>query len=71
MYDVERSICDTLRNRNQMDIAIITDAIKNYVKSKSQNIPKLMEYAQILKVDKILKKYLEVLLWTHQLNWKH
>jgi hypothetical protein len=62
MYDVERTICDVIRNRNQMDVTIVIDAVKNYVKRKDKNIPKLMEYAKILKVDKILRKYLEVLL---------
>jgi len=32
VYNMERAICDMLRNRNQMDIAILTDALKRYVK---------------------------------------
>ena len=62
MYDAKRTICDLIRNMNQMDIAIITEALKRYVKLKSKNIPKLIKYSEILKIDKILKKYLEVLL---------
>jgi hypothetical protein len=37
-------------------------ALKEYVSRKDRDIPMLMEYAKNLKVDKELKKYLEVLL---------
>lgn len=62
MYDAERAICDCIRSRNRMDIAIITDAIKRYVKSENKNIPKLMRYAEAFKISSIVRGYLEVLL---------
>lgn len=61
-YDVERTICDILRNRNQMDIAILTDAIKRYTKCKDKNLPQLMRYAEKLRVVKLLRTYMQVLL---------
>jgi hypothetical protein len=36
VYCLERTICDCLRNRNKMDIAILTDAIKRYAKRKHE-----------------------------------
>ena len=45
-----------------MDIAIITDALKRYTAGKQKNIPLLMRYAEMFKVDTILRGYLEVLL---------
>ena len=45
-YDMERTICDVLRSRNQMDIAIVTDAIKRYSKRKDKDLPQLMRYAE-------------------------
>ena len=62
VYDVERTICDIIRSRSKMDSAILTDALKRYVKRKDKNIPKLMEYSEIFKVTKLLRNYLEVLL---------
>lgn len=61
-YDKERTICDIVRNRNNMDIAILTDALKRYVSSKNKDIPLLMHYAKELRVQKILRSYLEILL---------
>jgi len=53
-YNMERTICDMIRSRNQMDIAILTDALKRYVKRKDKNIPRLMEYAESFRIDKII-----------------
>ena len=61
-YCAERSLCDALRPRCQMDIQVTSEAFKRYVKLKNKNIPRLSEYAKILKVDNKLRSYLEVLL---------
>ena len=62
VYDMERTICDMIRSRSKMDIAILTDALKRYVKRKDKNIPRLMEYAETFRVTKLLRNYMEVLL---------
>ena len=62
MYDAERAICDCIRSRSKMDIAITTDALKRYVKSEYKNIPKLMRYAELFKIVTMVRGYLEVLL---------
>lgn len=61
-YNMERSICDILRSRNQIDIAILTDALKRYSKRKDKNLPELMQYAESFRVTKLLRSYMEVLL---------
>ena len=61
-YNLERTVCDCLRNRNQMDLSILTDAMKRYTKRKDKNLHSLMQYAEIFKVTKPLRSYLEVLL---------
>lgn len=61
VYNKERTICDCLRFRNQMDIAIVTDAVKRYVKRKDRNLNILMEMAETFRVAKPLRSYLEVL----------
>lgn len=62
VYDLERTICDCLRSRNNLDIAVVTDAIKRYAKRKDKNLNKLMKMAETFKVTKLLRGYMEVLL---------
>jgi predicted transcriptional regulator of viral defense system len=61
-YNMERTICDIVRNRNGLDIEIVTSAIKRYTKRRDKNLPQLMRYAEIFRVSKILRSYMEVLL---------
>lgn len=62
MYDMERTICDLIRNRSTFEVQDINSAIKNYVKRKDKDINKLMKYAKTFHVDSIIKQYLGVLL---------
>ena len=62
VYDMERTICDCLRSRNNLDIAVVTDAIRRYAKRKDKNLNKLMQMAETFKVTKLLRGYMEVLL---------
>ena len=62
VYDLERTICDCLRSRNNLDIAVVTDAVKRYAKRKDKNLSKLMQMAETFKVTKLLRGYMEVLL---------
>ena len=62
VYDSERTLCDMLRSRNEMEIQSVQDALKRYVRRKDRNLHKLMEYAKLFHVDKRLNQYLEVLL---------
>jgi len=61
-YSIERSLCDILRPQSHVDIQVVTEAFKRYVTGSNKNIPVLSEYAKILKVEKKLRSYLEVLL---------
>ena len=61
-YSLERTICDCLRSRNQLDIAIVTDAIKRYTSRKDKNLNTLMQMAEMFQVVKPLRSYMEVLL---------
>lgn len=62
IYNKERTICDIVRNRNNMDGAILNDAIKRYLKQKDKNIPLLLRCAGKLNVQNTLRGYLEILL---------
>lgn len=62
MYDLQRTICDLVRNRNSFEIQDFNTAMKSYVRRKDKDINKLMEYAKKLRVDKVVKQYMEILL---------
>lgn len=62
LYDMERTICDIVRSRSRIDIQIFNDALKRYSKLQTADLNKLYHYATILKTDKLLKQYMEVLL---------
>ena len=61
-YNAERTICDILRSRNNIEIQDLQTAITTYTRSTKKNIPLLMRYAKEFRVEKILRRYLEVLL---------
>jgi len=61
-YNAERTICDLLRSRKNIEIQDLQAAIKGYVRIKEKNIPQLMRYAKMFSVEKLVRQYLEVLL---------
>jgi predicted transcriptional regulator of viral defense system len=61
-YNIERTICDLIRSRNRIDGQIFNEALKRFVKLSSADFSLLMDYAKKLKMDTVLKHYLEVLL---------
>ena len=62
VYDMERTICDLIRSRSGIEMQTFQDALKQYAKRKDKNLRKLMRYAQMFRVEKLLRQYLEVLL---------
>ena len=61
-YNAERTVCDLIRSRSQVEIQDLLYAVKTYIQQKSRNIPLLTRYAKELRVEVQLRKYLEVLL---------
>jgi len=62
VYNIERTLCDIVKETSNCDIQIVNEAMKRYVKSKKKNISLLMEYAEKLRVKKKILNYMEVLL---------
>ena len=65
VYNKERTICDIVRKRNVIDSAIINEGIRRYLSEKEKDIPKLLQYAEKFRVEKIIRQYVEVLIWGH------
>lgn len=62
VYNKERTICDIVSNKKNMDIQIFQTALKEYVKGKGKNLSELMEYSFLLGVEEEMRLYMEVLL---------
>lgn len=62
VYNPERTICDLVRSRSNIEIQDLQSAIKGYVRRKEKNLPLLMRYAKSFSVEKIIRGYMEVLL---------
>jgi len=61
-YDVERTLCDCLKNIDKLDRDLVLTALKRYTKSGGRDNVKLLEYATALKIREIVYRYLEVLI---------
>lgn len=61
-YGLERTICDCIRSRNQMDIAVVADAMKRYAKRSDKDLNLLMSFADQFRISNVMNRYLEVLL---------
>lgn len=60
--NLERTICDILRNRNRMDVQYVNNALKRYVASRGKNINLIYEYAKHFRIQKIVRQTIEALL---------
>lgn len=60
-YNMERTICDIIRDRNKIDSQIFNTALKEYMKRNDKNLNLLYEYAKEFKILKILRMHLDVL----------
>lgn len=61
-YDLERTVCDVIRSRNKLGTETFLAALKMYAASPKKNLNKLNTYAKQMRVEKVLRQYLEVLL---------
>ena len=62
VYDEERTICDIIRSRSGIEMQTFQDALKQYAARREKDLRKLMQYAQMFHVEKMLRQYMEVLL---------
>ena len=46
IYDMEKVVCDTLRDRKTMGIDTVKEALREYLKRKDSNLPKLYKVAK-------------------------
>ena len=63
VYDMERTICDIVRNRKHQDPEIFSKAWKFYLQKESKDIWKLRKYARLFGISKQIEEILEVMVY--------
>lgn len=58
-YDLERCICDLIRDKKNIDTQIYTQAMKEYFGNMC-NPRKIVKYARSFKVEQKIRTYMEV-----------
>lgn len=61
VYDLERTICDVIKNKNRLDQELVNKALRKYFYSKEKNTLKLYEYAKKMKIYKKVRSAFEIL----------
>ena len=61
-YDLERTLCDIIKDKNRMDKEIYSKALKEYARNKDKNILQLVKYAKKLNIEDEVVELMEVLL---------
>jgi predicted transcriptional regulator of viral defense system len=60
IFNREHVICDCLRHENKMDVEIFNKAIQGYIKDPEKNIPRLLDYAKLLRTETKMRKTIGV-----------
>ena len=61
IYDIEKTVVDIVSYREKIGIEEVKKVLRNYLKRNDRDINKLIRYSKIVKCDKVLRTYLEVL----------
>jgi predicted transcriptional regulator of viral defense system len=62
MYDLEKTICDTIRHRHKIGFDVLKEILKNYLKRKDRNLNRLNSYAQQLHIFNKVDEFIKILL---------
>lgn len=62
VYDLERCICDIIRDEKNVDMQIYQDAIKGCFNLKDKDLGKLLKYSKIFNIKDKVRNYMEVLI---------
>ena len=62
IYNAEKTITDCFKFRNRIGLDTALEAVRLYRERRRVNVDRLMRYAEICRVEKVIRPYLEVLL---------
>ena len=61
IYDTEKTVVDIVFYREKVGIEETRELLVNYLKRKDRKLNRLLKYAELMKCDKTMRQYLEVL----------
>jgi predicted transcriptional regulator of viral defense system len=59
IYSVEKTLADCFKYRNKIGMDVVLEALKLYRDQKRLKMDKLLKYARVCRVEKVMKPYLE------------
>jgi len=62
IYSAEKTLVDCFKYRNKLGMDVVLEALKLYRSQKKYNLNKIIKYARICRVEKVMKPYLEATL---------
>lgn len=62
IYNMEKTIADTFKFRNKIGLDTATEALRAYMERKDKDLDKLMHFADVCRVSKVIRPYIEALL---------
>ena len=61
MYDLEKTVCDVIRQRNKVGLDLVREVVITYLQRSDRNLAKLVEYAGELGLKNYVSNYLNLL----------
>ncbi|TFG92431.1 MAG: Abortive infection protein AbiEi [Candidatus Atribacteria bacterium] len=62
IYNWEKTICDCFRYRNKLGLDIAKEGLSEYLKRKDRDLEKLLEYAEICRIEPLLQTWLNAMI---------
>jgi predicted transcriptional regulator of viral defense system len=59
IYSREKTVADCFKFRNKIGLDIALEALKDYLRQPGRDIPEVLEFARINRVEKIIRPYLQ------------
>ena len=61
IYDIEKTVVDIVFYREKIGIEETKEILISYLKRKDRNLNRLLKYAELMKCERVMRQYLEVL----------
>ena len=59
IYNPEKTLADCFKFRNKIGMDVVLEALKAYCEKRRKSLQKVLEYARICRVEKVMRPYLE------------
>lgn len=61
VYNIERTICDLIKNRNEVETELLSKTLNRCIKYSYKDLNRLYEYSKKMKIYEKVKKVMEIL----------